>query len=258
MVEIEVFSSKKTKLKTDVDSDDDTDTSPRFRAKRKSTAKIVNDDYVVERKAKRRKEKSEFVAKLEAWFQECEKLPPLYGDEPGEVDFSKAAFVEFDFPAMKQSNEGEYFHVLTFAYCCRQKRCLRLFHHPGDPRIDGLGSSVGNALLEEDHDLAVIAIEEYHKVNQKMKLKLRDLMKLNFSMSGGVINYITFSAKDELTGAIKTYQAALLEKVNGYLLGLFRNLVDDEILAILSIKGAEEDFAAVKADWENFEDFSDE
>lgn len=70
-----------------------------------------------------------------------------------------------------------------------------------------------------------------------MKLKLRDLMKLNFSMSGGVINYITFSAKDELTGAIKTYQAALLEKVNGYLLGLFRNLVDDEILAILSIKG---------------------
>jgi len=48
---------------------------------------------------------------------------------------------------------------------------------------------------------------------------------------------ITFSAEAEMTEEIKTYQAALAEYFDQYLSGLFRDLVDDKILALLSVKG---------------------
>ncbi|XP_021751532.1 uncharacterized protein LOC110717196 [Chenopodium quinoa] len=53
--------------------------------------------------------------------------------------------------------------------------------------------------------------------------------------------YITFSAVDEDTGCIGTYQAALAERGSIRIIGLFRDVDADKTLSILSIKGAEEE-----------------
>lgn len=142
------------------------------------------------------------MAEIDAWLEECDKLPPLWSDEEGDVDYSDAALVEVDGPRLKEADESEYKLVVEFASKCRQKCCL-----------------------------------------QNVKLQLRDLMKLNYGIGTGHY-YMTFSAENEVTGEIKTYQAALANYSDKHLLGLFRDLVDDKILAILSVKGTEEDLAA--------------
>lgn len=251
VTEIEISPAKK--METDVDADDD-DVSLCFRSKRKSTANVVHDDDddAAVRRGKRgtknkethKKPRSKLTARIEAWLEECEKLPPLSSDEEGELDISGAALVEIDGPRLKERDQSEYDYILSFAYSCRQKCELQLFRHPGDPRIGGLGSATGRGLTDEDRDCAVIAIKEYQKVNKNAKLKLRDLMKANLGFGGGVRHYLTFSAEDEVTGEIKAYQAALAEHFDAHLLGLFRDIVDDKVLAILSVKGTEEDLTA--------------
>lgn len=236
---------------TDVDVDDDVVLY--FRSKRKSTANVVHDDDEMPRRRKGKKKEMpeprrsrstrKIMAEIDAWLEECDKLPPLWSDEEGDVDYSDAALVEVDGPRLKEADESEYKLVVEFASKCRQKCCLQLFRHPGDPRIGGLGSDTGKMLRDDQRDLAVIAFKLYQELNQNVKLQLRDLMKLNYGIGTGHY-YMTFSAENEVTGEIKTYQAALANYSDKHLLGLFRDLVDDKILAILSVKGTEEDLAA--------------
>ena len=61
-------------------------------------------------------------------------------------------------------------------------------------------------------------------------------MKANLGFGGGVRHYVTFSAEDEVTGEIKAYQAALTGHFDTHLLTLFRDIVDDKVLAILSME----------------------
>ncbi|XP_021751528.1 uncharacterized protein LOC110717189, partial [Chenopodium quinoa] len=53
--------------------------------------------------------------------------------------------------------------------------------------------------------------------------------------------YITFSAIDEDTGCIATYQAALAVRYPVSILGFLRDVDANKFLSILSIKGAEEE-----------------
>ena len=118
------------------DADVDNDVVLCFRSKRKSTANVVHDDDEMPRRRKGKKKEMpeprrsrstrKILAEIDAWLEECDKLPPLWSDEEGDVDYSDAALVEVDGSWLKEADDSEYKFVVEFASKCRQKCCLQV------------------------------------------------------------------------------------------------------------------------------------
>uniref|UniRef100_A0A803L414 Uncharacterized protein n=1 Tax=Chenopodium quinoa TaxID=63459 RepID=A0A803L414_CHEQI len=100
-------------------------------------------------------------------------------------------------------------------------------------RREGAMGSVDPA---NEAELALEVIDYYNK-HKGAKLKFVCMKRANVLFCYLIHYYITFTAVDEDTGCIGTYQAALLKRHLVSIIGLFRDANAHKTLSLLSING---------------------
>ncbi|KAH9606621.1 hypothetical protein KSS87_013057 [Heliosperma pusillum] len=98
----------------------------------------------------------------------------------------------------------------------------------------------GMDVMEDMRDYAITVINQYNNITQKGKLALERIIKVTcINEDGNNIFYMTFYAMDMESNTQGAYQAAMVELKGQQLLGLLKDYSNNNVLAILSLKGCE-------------------
>ncbi|XP_074294814.1 uncharacterized protein LOC141622705 [Silene latifolia] len=166
---------------------------------------------------------------------------------PDPLDFANSCFVEFDTTSLKIHDYLSYNFLLSFHDTCRNYRGVGCFNP--NPKTYERTMLKGEVVPEdmEANNHATAAINQYNNLTQNGKLKLERLIdSACYSLKGGNFFYILFNAMDMESSTSSMYQVGMAELGGQPLLGLLRDYSNDKILAVISLKGTDDDLAVKK------------
>ncbi|KAK9723688.1 hypothetical protein RND81_05G018100 [Saponaria officinalis] len=221
--------------------DDDNDVLSSIDSHQKKKAKLESN---------RKMKKKEIKRKLNEWVKSERRLTGL-------LDTTGASILEVDGHKLKLSKPGLFDRLTSCLWLCRWKNCLSYFTHPGGENFEGGMVAIENSpglIRHEDEQLYVsrscIAIQQYNDNNQQSS-KLEFISFIRVAFTFGYHLYITFTACQN--GQLGTYQAVVDDDWLGdgdvYLV-LLRHVEAEQIIAIMSLSGAEEEWEKLYGkDW---------
>ncbi|XP_074286004.1 uncharacterized protein LOC141611378 [Silene latifolia] len=163
------------------------------------------------------------------------------------LEFENACLVEIDLTSLKIHDYVSYLFLLCFQQTCRSYGSVACFYPNKETyeRTVLMGEVVPEDMDANNH--ATAAINQYNNLTQNGKLKLERLIDTAcYSLQGHNFFYIMFNAIDMESSTRGVYQVGMAELGGQPVLGLLRDFSNDKILAIISLKGVDDDLAVKK------------